>query len=312
MSNIFHEWAQVLDDALCEMFPRPTREQMLRAYPDRLIEADGHARCYMLLDAFEIFAQSSSNPNVGSSEHSDYKKHTTVKFLGATDPIGCSWKYTVPDGNPGKASDVLMTADTKILRQVPFGGTCKVDKGFVVDNEAAEEGVLLDRPQKRLKKQKQQSSVDTSQTQKIGNTRITVENVNGELKFGVRFLNGHIQVTQFSIISKIVRIGYLMQNFKKAIIQTRDSEPSSDTSGRPCRAEIRWYGGTDKGLSDVRNNVRLWGLRSEIQKHSELSAQYPDETPLQISQRVMKDNIDFIRRQELYRQYHGVEYDGAY
>ena len=25
MSDIFHEWTQILDDALCEMFPRPTR-----------------------------------------------------------------------------------------------------------------------------------------------------------------------------------------------------------------------------------------------------------------------------------------------
>lgn len=52
MSDIFHEWAQVMDDALQEMFPRPTRSQMLRVYPSRFIEADGHARCFLLLDAF--------------------------------------------------------------------------------------------------------------------------------------------------------------------------------------------------------------------------------------------------------------------
>ena len=69
----------------------------------------------------------------------------------------------MPEGNPGRASDVMVTADTKKLHQVPFGHHCKVDKGFIVDNEAAAEGVLIGRPPKRLKKQVQQSLVDTSQ-----------------------------------------------------------------------------------------------------------------------------------------------------
>ena len=81
VSDVFHEWAQVLDDALKEMFPRPTGSQLLRAYPHRFVEADGHARCLLLLDAFEIFVQSSSNYNVASSTYSDYKGH---KFRGNT------------------------------------------------------------------------------------------------------------------------------------------------------------------------------------------------------------------------------------
>jgi len=78
MSDIFHEWAQVLDDALKSWFPRPTHSQLLRAYPSRFIEAHDNARCFMLLDAFEIFTQESSNVNVSSSTHSDYKGHTTA------------------------------------------------------------------------------------------------------------------------------------------------------------------------------------------------------------------------------------------
>ena len=68
----------------------------------------------------------------------------------------------------------------------------------------------LDRPQKRKQKQIQQSSVDTSQTQKNANLRIIVENVNGELKLQFWFLNVLIPVVQFPIILKIVRIGYLL------------------------------------------------------------------------------------------------------
>ena len=192
---------------------------MLRAYPIRFIEADGHARNFLLVDGVENFSQQSSNVNVASSTHSDYKKHYTVKFLGCCDSIGCTWDGTVPDGSTGRASDVMMTRDSKILRQVPFGHTVKVDKGFIVDNIAAAEGVVVDRPQKRLKKQVQQTTVDTSQTQKVGNTRIVVENINGEVKGGIRYLNVLIPCLQFGIILQVVQVGYLLQNFKKSIIQ---------------------------------------------------------------------------------------------
>lgn len=311
MSDVFHEWAQVLDQGLCEWFPRPTHSQMLQAYPTRFIESDGHARCYLLLDAFEIFTQTSSNPNVASSTHSDYKKHCTTKFLGGTDPIGCPWAATVPDGFPGKASDVLVTDKTKILRQVPFGHTTKVDKGFIVDNLAADDGVMVDRPKKRQRNQIQQSSVDTSQTQKIGNTRIVVENVNGELKLQIRMLNVLIPCNQFPIISKIVRIGYLLQNFKLAIIQDVNPADKTPEGGRPCRAEIRWYGASDVGLRDVRDNVRLWGLKVEIDRHAELTAQFPEKSPTDISEMVLAERWDLKLRKELYREVHDIEYDGG-
>lgn len=222
MSDIFHEWNNVLDESLQLMFPAPTRSQTLRAYPRRFIEADGHARASLLLDATEVFAQKSSNNNVASATNSDYKKHCTVKFLGACDSIGYTWGECIPDGHPGRISDVMLTYDTQILRQVPLGNYAKVDKGFLVENIAIDEGVLVDRPVKRQKKQVQQSAVDTAKQQNSGNTRIIVENVNGGLKADFRYLNGLVPCSQFSCISKIVRIGYLMQNFKRPIVQRRN------------------------------------------------------------------------------------------
>jgi hypothetical protein len=100
---------------------------MLRAFPCRTFEVDGHARNCLNLDATEIFVQKSSNNNVASSTYSDYKGHETAKFLAACDPIECVWGDCVPDANPGRISDVVLTADTKILRQVYASGTCKVD-----------------------------------------------------------------------------------------------------------------------------------------------------------------------------------------
>ena len=129
------------------------QSQILKAYPTRFIETDGHAQCSLLLYAFKVFTQASSSPNVSSTLHSDYKKHCTAKLLGGCDLIGCTWDQTVTDDNPGKASDAFTTEDTKILRKVPFSHMCKVDKGFIVDNLGVRDGVIIDRPQKQLKKQ---------------------------------------------------------------------------------------------------------------------------------------------------------------
>ena len=313
MSDIFYAWANVLDEGLREIFPRPTRSQMLQAYPLRFIEADNSARTFMLLDAFEVFAQSSSNPHVRNATHSDYKKHSTVKCLGGCDPIGCPWNNSITEGRVGRASDTFFTISSKILREVPCGWTAKVDKGFPVDNEAVKDGVKIDRPAKRKRNQVKQSSVDTSQTQKIGNTRIVVENVNGEMKLQIRMLNVLIPCNQFSIISQIIRIGYLLQNFKKPIVQRigGKSKNKKSSKGRCCRGEVRWYGGKDDGLVDVRPNIRLWGMQSEINRHAELTELHPGKSALEISEMVLAEDWPLKIRKELYAR-RGEEYDGLY
>lgn len=60
----------------------------LRAFPQRFLEADEDARTsllLLLLDAFECFSKSSSNPNVSSSidTHSDYKSICMVQLMMA-------------------------------------------------------------------------------------------------------------------------------------------------------------------------------------------------------------------------------------
>jgi hypothetical protein len=65
------------------------------------------------------------------------------------------------------------------------------------------------------------------------------------------------------MISKIVRMGYLLQNFKCSIIQRRDPDAEENfmpEGGRPCKAEIRLYGATDAGLRERFVALQLHGL----------------------------------------------------
>ena len=211
-------------------------------------------------------------------------------MVDAVDTIGCPHAKTVPDGGMDIHADSSMTHDTQILKQVPFSHTCKTNKDFLIDKEAATEEVIIDCRQKRLRHQVQQSDVDASQTQKVGNTRITIENVDGEMKDQIRFVRCLITCLQFLILLKVVKMGHLLQNFKCAIIQNRDPNEPTPARGRPCCGEIRWYGATDTGIRNVCSNVRLWGMQFEITLHAELS-NMPEHSSKSVDALINDDTI---------------------
>lgn len=68
-----------------------------------------------------------------------------------------------------------------MINQIPFGMAVEVDKGFLIENLCAKNGVCCIQPMKKLKTQTQQLKEDTGLTQKIRNTRIIIEQVNGQL-----------------------------------------------------------------------------------------------------------------------------------
>ena len=120
-----------------------------------------------------------------------------------------------------------------------------------------------------FKKQAQQSKEDAALTQKVGKTRIPIEQANGQMKRAASIFDRRIRIDQIGVADLIFRSSYLLQNFKLPFIQER-SQSYDNTNGRPCKAEIRWYNGTDDGLVDVRPRVQLWGLDSEIVRWHEL------------------------------------------
>ena len=130
------------------------------------------------------------------------------------------------------------------------------------------------------------------------------------MKSQIRWLSSLIPTLQFSIVSKIVRMGYLLQNFKKAIIQNRDPSTPTPSGGRPCRAKIHWHGATDARLRDFRSNIRLWGMKGEIARHAELTKmpKHVGKTATEISEMVLDKQWGLKKRQELYRDVHGYEY----
>jgi hypothetical protein len=294
--DIVYGWANMLADTLAQFFPVPTRSQMLRAYPKSVIKKFGHAHIFMLLDAIEIFAEVASMKSVNAILYSAYKHHSTLKWLVGCDPIGTVWNDSISEGYPGAISDPIQTIVTNILEQIPFGCAVEVDKGFLIENECAFLGIHCVRPMKMLTGQMQQSKEDVALTQKVGKTRIPVEQVNGQMKNSASFFDKRIRLDQIGLADLICRVSYLLQNFKLGFIQQHDGTKKD----RPCKAHIRWYDGEDDGLIDIRPYVEMWGTTSEINRWRELAdmPENKDATNLEISEMVLAEDWPTRLRKE--------------
>eukprot|EP00978_Attheya_sp_CCMP212_P003638 scaffold7620_cov46-Attheya_sp.AAC.1 len=213
--DIIYAWGNLLDEFFKVFFPTPTRSQMLSAYPDSVIRKFGKANIFMLMDATEITAEVASMKLMNSALYSAYKHNSTVKWLTGTDAIGTSWYDAIPPGRPGGAGDGVMTVVIEILDQIPPGMAVEVDKGFLIDNLYALAGV-------------QQAAHSTALTQKIGNTRIPIEQSNGQMKQSTRFFDSPIAILQLGLADLLFRIGHVMQNFKLGFIQKRFPKEGED------------------------------------------------------------------------------------
>eukprot|EP00562_Extubocellulus_spinifer_P035568 CAMPEP_0178697744 /NCGR_PEP_ID=MMETSP0699-20121125/10158_1 /TAXON_ID=265572 /ORGANISM="Extubocellulus spinifer, Strain CCMP396" /LENGTH=836 /DNA_ID=CAMNT_0020343741 /DNA_START=97 /DNA_END=2607 /DNA_ORIENTATION=- len=298
VSDIVYAWANVLVDTLRQFFPTPTRSQMLRAYPASVVRKFGHAFVFLLLDATEERADTASMKIMHAALFSAYKHHSTLKWLVGSDPIGTVWDDSISNAYPGAISDNMQTVVTSILDIVPFGWAVEVDKGFLIDSDCAMKGIICIRPMKKLDGQTQQSKADTALTQKVGKTRIPIEQVNGQMQQSTSFFDRNVRLHQIGLANLIFRVGYLMQNFKLPFIQERDDSEDA-TKGRPCNAEIRWYGGTDHGLVDVRPFVWMWGLEPEVKRWNEVREKFEHLTDTEVSEIVLNENWPSKLKEEM-------------
>ena len=98
------------------------------------------------------------------------------------------------------------------------------------------------------------------------------------MKNATAWFDKNVKVNQIGLADLIFRLSYLLQNFKLKFIQGQSDLSKQDVQRRPCKAEIRYYGGEDDGLVDVRPYVELLGNELEMSRWEEL--------------RMLSDNID--------------------
>jgi hypothetical protein len=97
VSDIIHSWSVYIDKALSALFPCPTRSEMLRGFPARLLEAFGHTRVFMHMDGTEIYSETPSLKAAHTTWHSSDKSHLTFKFVVGCCGFGTTSASSIPD-----------------------------------------------------------------------------------------------------------------------------------------------------------------------------------------------------------------------
>jgi len=132
-----------------------------------------------IIDGTEIFIQRPSNLTTQKSSYSDYKSHTTVKYLVAIDTFTGVLIY-VSNGFSGNASDRYTIEQSGILEVLKPGQRILADKGYTARDLFAMKRCFLTIPS--FLSGNKFSEREALQSRTIASVRIRVENAIRRLK----------------------------------------------------------------------------------------------------------------------------------
>ena len=98
-----------------------------------------------IIDGTEIFIQHPSNLGTQRSSYSDYKSHTTIKYLVSIDPLTGVFNF-VSHGFSGNASDRFVVENSDFLDQIKPGQRILADCGFTTRDLIAKKKAFLTIP----------------------------------------------------------------------------------------------------------------------------------------------------------------------
>jgi len=148
------------------------------------------------LDCFEIFIEKPNDLTARAQTYSQYKHHNTVKVLLGITPQGTISFVSEPWG--GRTSDVHLTENSGILKNLIPGDVVLADRGFTISDSVGLYCAELKIPDfTKGKKQLQKSALDG--TRDLASVRIHVERVIGLLR------------NKYTLLQKILPIKMLMQ-----------------------------------------------------------------------------------------------------
>ena len=127
-----------------------------------------------IIDGTEIFIERPSNLDTQKSSYSDYKSHTTVKYLVSIDPFTGVFNY-VSKGFSGNSSDRFVVENSSFLDILRPGQQIIPDRGFTVRDLFAKKKAFLTIPS-FLNGASKSTGQQAMETRTIASVRIKVEN----------------------------------------------------------------------------------------------------------------------------------------
>lgn len=188
----FWKWIDIAYVKLKFLIAWPEREYVFRVIPPAMKNL--YPRLTGIIDCFEIFIEAPSNLKARAQCWSNYKKHTTVKFLIACNSTGAITFLSKAWG--GRVSDVEIVTKSGLLTDVPHhpGDQILADRGFTMEQEfAGIAGVELLTPA-FIKGKEQFTPQDVETSRMLSSIRIHIERVIGLLKNRFSILKGPLSL----------------------------------------------------------------------------------------------------------------------
>ena len=177
MSNIFQTWTALLANTLELLCSRPSTEKILSSKAPCFDDFNNVA---IIIDCTELFSETPSSLSAHKQLYSNYKHHSTVKFLVGISQAGAIIYISKMYG--GRASDKLITEQSiDFLNWLEPGTSVMADRGFTID-DLLPPGVKLIIPPFKPKDSSQFSKAKVLNAKKISEARVHVERAMARIK----------------------------------------------------------------------------------------------------------------------------------
>ena len=129
-SSVFTTWLKFMSKELRWLIFWPDRNVIRRNLPVSFRKY--YPRCSIIIDCSEIFTETPSSLDVAAMCWSNYKHHSTIKYLIGITPNGAI-SY-VSGGYGGRASDIFIVNNSGFLNFLQPGDQVMVDRGFKIQD----------------------------------------------------------------------------------------------------------------------------------------------------------------------------------
>ncbi|XP_065894613.1 uncharacterized protein [Dysidea avara] len=169
-----------------------------------------------IIDGTEIFIERPSNLATQKSSYSDYKSHTTVKYLVAIDTFTGVFVYVSP-GFSGNSSDRFTIEHSGILDQLKPGQRILADKGYNARDLFAQKRCFLTIPS--FLSEGRLTAQEGLNSQTIASARIRVENAIKRLKEYKALSETLSNRVNKKIVDDMVLVAGALCNLKQKLIK---------------------------------------------------------------------------------------------
>ena len=168
VSRIVNQWIPMLKIQLKSLIRWPQTTIGPTVHPYNFLP-----NAEAIIDGTEIFMQRPSNMATQKSSYSDYKSHTTVKYLVGIDTFTGVFVYIL-SGCSGNSSDRFTVEHSGLMDELKFGQRILADKGYNAQDLFVQKQCFLTIPS--FLSQGHLATQEGQQSWTIASARIRVEN----------------------------------------------------------------------------------------------------------------------------------------